>query len=349
MGTNKIFESPKYEGVRYKNLSDGNVSFYVRYTTKDGKRIQKKVGTKYEGWSEKQAFNKKIELEHNLAEAKPMKFKEVADRFLEVKKPHLKKKSFSTIYGVRKHLECLDDKNIESITQKDLNDIIIAFKDTMANNTLNRIIENAKSILQFAHNEYGITIQNFSNVKKLKIDDRRERFLSKEEILLLKKTLKKFPEHLLFVNLALCTGARLMSVLDIRKKDIDLENKTIALRDFKNASTYQGYLNDEVKNLLLQKWENLGDNDKVVQRSKNTIIEQLRDVLNRLFNKDVTTTKQKIVIHSLRHTFASHLAIQGTPIQIIQKLLNHKDIQMTMRYAHLMPDSGKEWVERIWG
>lgn len=349
MGTNKIFESHKYEGVRYKNLSDGNVSFYVRYTTKDGKRVQKKVGTKYEGWSEKQAFNKKIEFEHNLTESKSMKFKEVADRFLEVKKSHLKKKSFSTICGVRKHLECLDDKNIASITQKDLNDIIIALKDTMANNTLNRIIENAKSILQFAHNEYSITTQNFSNVKKLKIDDRRERFLSKKEILLLKKALKKLPEHLLFVNLALCTGARLMSVLDIKKKDIDLENKTIALRDFKNASTYQGYLNDEVKNLLLQKWDNLGDNDKVIQKSKNTIIEQLRGVLNDLFNKDVITTKQKIVIHSLRHTFASHLAIQGTPIQIIQKLLNHKDIQMTMRYAHLMPDSGKEWVERIWG
>lgn len=43
MGTSKIFESLKYEGVRYKNLTDGNISFYVRYTTKDKKRIQKKL------------------------------------------------------------------------------------------------------------------------------------------------------------------------------------------------------------------------------------------------------------------------------------------------------------------
>ncbi|WP_216358491.1 tyrosine-type recombinase/integrase [Helicobacter sp. 13S00401-1] len=50
----------------------------------------------------------------------------------------------------------------------------------------------------------------------------------------------------------------------------------------------------------------------------------------------------------MRHTFASHLAIKGTPIQIIQKLLNHKDIKKTMRYAHLLPTSGKEWVEGLW-
>ena len=46
--------------------------------------------------------------------------------------------------------------------------------------------------------------------------------------------------------------------------------------------------------------------------------------------------------------YASHLAIKGVPIQIIQKLLNHKDIKMTMRYAHLMPQSGKEYVENLW-
>lgn len=89
--------------------------------------------------------------------------------------------------------------------------------------------------------------------------------------------------------------------------------------------------------------------DKVIQKSKRLISEHLRETLNRLFNQGITDTKQRVVIHTLRHTFASHLAIQGTPIQIIQKLLNHKDIQMTMRYSHLMPDSGREWIEKVWG
>jgi len=52
-------------------------------------------------------------------------------------------------------------------------------------------------------------------------------------------------------------------------------------------------------------------------------------------------------IYSLRHTFASHLAINGTPIFTIQKLLNHKDINMTLRYAKLVPDSGRESVKGL--
>lgn len=60
--------------------------------------------------------------------------------------------------------------------------------------------------------------------------------------------------------------------------------------------------------------------------------------MNELFNDGVSDIKHRIMIHTLRHTFASHLAISGTPLQIIQKLLNHKDIKMTMRYAHLLPE-----------
>ena len=45
--------------------------------------------------------------------------------------------------------------------------------------------------------------------------------------------------------------------------------------------------------------------------------------------------------------FASHLAINGTPIFTIQKLMNHKDITMTMRYTKLAPDSGSEAIENL--
>lgn len=39
--------------------------------------------------------------------------------------------------------------------------------------------------------------------------------------------------------------------------------------------------------------------------------------------------------HLLRHTFASHLAMEGVPIPVVQQLLGHANITMTMRYAHL--------------
>jgi len=42
-------------------------------------------------------------------------------------------------------------------------------------------------------------------------------------------------------------------------------------------------------------------------------------------------------IHVLRHTFCSHLAMQGAPARAIQELAGHKDLSTTQRYMHLSP------------
>ncbi|KIQ76764.1 hypothetical protein RW26_22315 [Aeromonas sp. L_1B5_3] len=42
--------------------------------------------------------------------------------------------------------------------------------------------------------------------------------------------------------------------------------------------------------------------------------------------------------HVLRHTFASHFMMNGGNILVLQKILGHSTIAMTMRYAHLAPD-----------
>lgn len=51
--------------------------------------------------------------------------------------------------------------------------------------------------------------------------------------------------------------------------------------------------------------------------------------------------------HLLRHTFASHLAMKGVSLRIVQQLLGHSTIAMTERYAHLSPSSLLEAVRLL--
>ena len=115
----------------------------------------------------------------------------------------------------------------------------------------------------------------------------------------------------------------------------------ITLKDFKNNSTYKAFLTENLKALLEIRTIHLKMDDKLFVSNPER---RLRSMLDELFNKDINTNdrKNKVVFHSLRHTFASHLAINGTPIFTIQKLMNHKEIKMTLRYAKLSPDSGRE-------
>ena len=56
---------------------------------------------------------------------------------------------------------------------------------------------------------------------------------------------------------------------------------------------------------------------------------------------------RRIHVHVLRHTFASHLAMKGVPMKVIQELMGHSTIEMTMRYAHLSPEVKRDSVRLL--
>jgi integrase len=54
---------------------------------------------------------------------------------------------------------------------------------------------------------------------------------------------------------------------------------------------------------------------------------------------------RRITWHILRHTFATHLAMKGVPLHVVQTLLGHSTITMTMRYAHVAPSALRSAIE----
>ncbi len=153
---------------------------------------------------------------------------------------------------------------------------------------------------------------------------------------------------------SLATGGRLQTICNIKISDIK-SNGTIKLFDFKNNSEYYGFLNNNLKEELefFIKEHNKKKDDFLFQNTSNPnymnqyYYRKLKPIFDILFNHSATKHLEKVTIHTLRHTFASQLAINETPILTIKKLMNHNDINATMRYAKLSKSSGEKHVDNL--
>jgi len=279
----------------------------------------------------------------------------IATEYIDYKEHKIAKGSFVDISSKYKnHIEpYFASEDIESITKQDIEKIVSDKQKTLSNRTLNMITDLIGTIFNFAIENKKFKQDNpAKKAHKYPIDNDRERFLSKEEIkILLERAKEKDNLTYLFTILALTTGGRLNTICSIQKKHINLSSRIITLKDFKNNKTYNGYIKQEYLELIKKQIQDMELNDLIL--GSGDIIKQvqrrLRPILNDLFNENLESDdrKNRVVVHSLRHTFASQLIANNVPIFVVQKLMNHSDIKMTMRYVNVDGYFGQDFVDKI--
>lgn len=182
-----------------------------------------------------------------------------------------------------------------------------------------------------------------------KVHNRRERFLTVEESsILLNEVQKVSPQLHDICLLSLHTGMRAGEILNLKWIHIDIENGLIHVADSRSGRARKAYMTETVKALFRRRGPGKPEEfvfTKLDGERMNDISNPFTKVVKGMgFNEGIEDPRQRVCFHTLRHTFASWLALQGTPILTIKELLGHQTLAMTERYSHLLPDHKRQAI-----
>ena len=218
--------------------------------------------------------------------------------------------------------------------------------------TVNLELEGIKTMLNLAINWDYLKESPMKRVKPLKVDDKKPfRYLTDDEC---QRFLDACPPRLFAAYFAfLSTGMRKAELEHLRWEDIDFQNRLVMIRQKPDWKPKTGEreipISDDLLTVLQahkMKAKKSGQDDFVFEivgtgKSHNMLRTELIKIARQAGIDNLTK------VHTLRHTFASHLVMAGVDLPTVQKLMGHSDIETTMIYAHLAPEHLSKAVNRL--
>lgn len=195
----------------------------------------------------------------------------------------------------------------------------------------------------------------FTEFTMPEFDNERTRYFTEDELQRVFAKLKeKNHRAWLIALIALQCGLRFGDIARLENNDINFDNGTLFIRKPKNRRSRYVAMTQSVQDALQDWLQSAPSNPRnlVFPNNAGNVLQNMdaafRIVVNELgLNDHAAEEKDRLVFHSLRHTFASHLAKQGYSEMMLAKLLGHRTTVMTRRYTHLMPETQKAAAEEI--
>ena len=195
--------------------------------------------------------------------------------------------------------------------------------------TVNRHLALIRAILRRACNEWE-WIDKVPKIRLFPEPKRRVRWLTPEQVKMLLKELRPHQQDMVIFSLS--TGLRQSNVLHLEWSQVDLERQTAWIHpdQAKAGIAIHVPLNSVARTVLLRQ---IGKHPTRVFtfRGKPIAWANTRAWRNALKRVGIENFRW----HDLRHTWASWLAQQGTPMNVLQELGGWESEEMVRRYAHL--------------
>jgi integrase len=336
----------------YKRVGKKKTTWQLFYYNPEGKLVGKTFDKKRdaEAYEGKVKAAKREGRYHDVFDVKKetrITFNELTDKYVENFKTQ---RSYPTkVFTIRDLREEFGDRLLSQITYLDL--------ETYRNRRKAIPLKSGKvradasvnyQMAVFAHMlakavEWGLLENNpFKKGKRLmfKVDNQRKRFLNEAEI---ESLLRECPRHLKpIVETALLTGMRRGEVLGLKWEQV--KDDFIYLTETKSGKSRQIPINDRLAEVLKEvRRDNQLKSEYVFCDAQGRRFQDVKSSLNGACRR---AGIRDFTFHDLRHTFASHLVMNGVGLKAVQELLGHADLGMTMRYAHLSQGHLREAVAK---
>ena len=176
-------------------------------------------------------------------------------------------------------------------------------------------------------------------LKKLKEPEGRTRFLSPDEIArLMTACLEDTSPHIFAaVLLGISTGRRKGAITNLKWQDVDLETGRVQFWEQKTKTFAVSTISGCTLELLQRKFTEKGELESLIFPSpiKDGAAIDIRTAWERVKKR---AQLEDFRFHDLKHTCASYMAMEGSSLLDLAKVLGHKTLNMVIRYAHLTED-----------
>jgi site-specific recombinase XerD len=340
-------------------LPDGNYLAEINYTDpQTGKRTRERKTTNRLDLAQNWRLTRKAdalrgEIQGKKDRLQPVVFSTFAKEYLE-QWSKVKKKESSAVRdqtSINRLNETFSKKLLSEITRRDVEKYLGTRKAAgRTPATMNRELCCLKNMLRKAVDWNYLKDNPAWGVKQQRENPPEFTFLAEAEIDAL---LDHCAEHLaVFFTLAVYTGLRRGELFKLEWKDVADEKgrlkEFITVRDSKNGDTRHVPMNRTVREALINHPKRIANRQVCPllfsSPEGNPITDVKKGFAGALKRSGVD---RHVRFHDLRHTFASHLIMKGVDLRTVAKLMGHRDIKMTMRYAHLAPDHLQAAVDAL--
>lgn len=179
----------------------------------------------------------------------------------------------------------------------------------------------------------GKTLKN-NLLRKIKLNRKLPNVLSINEIKLRIDSITNL-KHKTSISIIYSCGLRISECINIKISDIDSNRMMIKIREAKGKKDRFVPLSSKMLSMLRNYYKGYKPKDYLFEGQKNAKYSprSIQNVLKKALK--LCRIQKNITVHSLRHSFATHLVEQGIDISIIKELLGHNDIRSTQIYTHI--------------